>query len=127
MQFTTVNQTGNLNNASSTGQYKFTVKRSGTTSDGAFMYDQTVVVKLFKASDLSTPFATHVFGAGSILTDVQIDPTCGPGDTPCYQTNFRRGDLPGPPAASDSYVAKVYFRDVDNTEILQATASALTF
>jgi hypothetical protein len=130
VQFTDINQTGPLSgqgSSNSTGQYKFTVKRSSTTSDGAFMYDQTVVAKLFKASDLTTVIATHPFGAGAITADVQIGATCGPSSTPCYQTNFKRGDLPGPPSASDSYVVKVYFQDVDNNQVLEATASALTF
>jgi hypothetical protein len=104
---------------SCTGRFKFTVNRSNVTSDGAFMFDRTVVVKLVRTSD-NTVVATHSFGAGAIHVDVQIDAVALQ-----YQTHFRRGDVgaPGPV----THVAKVYFRDVDNNLVLQATSSSVTF
>ena len=50
---------GNLNPCA--GRFKFTVRRSNVTSDGAFMFDHTVVVKLVRVSDNGLA-ATHVFG-----------------------------------------------------------------
>ncbi len=111
-------QTGG--NGSCTGQFKFTVKRSSITSDGSFIYDHTVVVKLVRTSD-DAVMATHSYGTGSILSGVQIEAT------PVYQTHFKRGDLTGPPAVPSSYRAEVYFLDVDNNQVLQATSDPLTF
>ena len=56
-----------------TGRFKFTVKRSNVTSDGAFMFDHTVVVKLVRSDN--TIAATHVFGTGDVNDVVQIDQT----------------------------------------------------
>jgi hypothetical protein len=111
-------QTGG--NASCTGQFEFTVNRSNVTSDGAFMYDHTVVVKLIRTSD-NVVIATHSYGTTSILSDVQID------TTPHYKTHFKRGGLAGPPAAAGTYRAEVYFQDVDDNQVLQATSSNVTF
>ena len=99
-----------------TGQFKFTVKRSSITSNGAFMYDHTVVVKLVRTSD-NAVMATHSYGTGSIHSEVQID------TTPVYQTNFRRGDLAGPPTSPGTYRAEVYFLDVTTTKSCRLPAT----
>jgi hypothetical protein len=110
----------NGGNGNCGGQFKFTVKRSNITSDGAFMYDKTVVVKLVRKSD-NTVMATHAWGTGSILNQVQID------TTPIYQTNFKRSDLTGPPSGPGTYKAEVYFLDVDGNLMLQGTSNDVTF
>ena len=108
---------GNLNPCA--GRFKFTVKRSNVTSDGAFMFDHTVVVKLVRSDN--TVVATHVFGTASINDVVKIDQT-----DLVYQTNFRHSDLPGNPALT-SYKLRVYFLDVDGNLVLQAESSSLSF
>ncbi len=115
---TTACQSGG--NGNCTGQFKFAVNRSNTTSDGDFMYDKTVVVKLVRKSD-SALMATHICGTASILSQVQID------TTPLYQTNFRRSDLSGSPTTPGTYRAEVYFYDVDNNLVLQGTSDDVTF
>ena len=109
-------------NAACQGQFKFTVNRSNTTSDGAFMYDHTVLVRLIRVSD-GAEMASHSYGTGSggIQSWVQISAT------PEYQTNFKRGDLAGPPTSFGTYKAEVYFQDVDGNLMLQATRNAVTF
>jgi hypothetical protein len=102
------------------GRFKFTVKRSNVTSDGAFMFDHTVVVKLVR-SDNNSVVASHVFGTGAIHQVVQIDST-----DLVYKTTFNRGDLPASPGLV-SYQLQVYFLDVDGNLMLQATSSSLTF
>jgi hypothetical protein len=101
------------------GRFKFTVRRSNVTSDGAFMFDHTVVVKLVRSDN--TIAATHVFGTASINDVVQIDST-----KKVYQTTFRHSDLPGNPGFV-SYNLQVYFLDVDGNEMLHATSSSLAF
>jgi hypothetical protein len=101
------------------GRFKFTVRRSNVTSDGAFMFDQTVVVKLVRSDN--TIAATHAFGTGSINDVVQIDST-----NLVYHTTFKHSDLPGNPGLA-SYTLQVYFLDVDGNEMLQATSSSLAF
>ena len=101
------------------GRFKFTVKRSNVTSDGAFMFDHTVVVKLVRSDN--TVVATHVFGTTSINDVVQIDST-----GPVYKTTFRHSDLPGNPGYA-TYKLEVYFLDVDGNLMLQATSSSLSF
>jgi hypothetical protein len=108
---------GNLNPCA--GKFKFTVRRSNVTSDGHFMFDHTVVVKLVRSDN--TIAATHVFGTGSINDVVQIDST-----NLVYQTTFRHSDLPDNPGFS-SYNLRVYFLDVDGNEMLHATSSSLAF
>ncbi len=109
-----------VGNGSCTGQFKFTARRSNITSDGAFMYDKTVVVKLVRKSD-NAVMATHAWGTGAILGQVQID------TTPVYQTNFKRSDLTGPPSGPGTYRAEVYFLDVDNNLALQGKSNDVTF
>ncbi len=109
-------QTGGNSNCQ--GQFQFTVNRSSTTSDGAFMYDHTVVVKLKRVSD-SAYVASHVYGTGAVNAYVQID------TTPSYLTNFKRGDIGA--SGPFAYVAEVYFLNVDGTQMLQATSSSVTF
>jgi len=109
---------GNLNPCA--GRFKFTVRRSNVTSDGAFMFDHTVVVKLVR-SDNNNVVATHVFGTGSVNDVVQIDSV-----NLMYQTTFKHSDLPGNPGFT-AYKLQVYFRDVDGNEMLQATSSSLSF
>ncbi|MDD2582220.1 MAG: hypothetical protein PHR66_09525 [Desulfuromonadaceae bacterium] len=107
-------------NDTCTGQFQFSVNRSNVISDGAFMYDHTVVVKLVRTSD-NTEMATHSYGTTSILSVVQID------SSPIYQTNFKRSTLTGAPTGPASYRAEVYFLDVDNTLVLQGTSANVTF
>jgi len=104
-----------------TAQFKFTVKRSSTTSDGAFMFDKTVTVKLVRTSD-NFVVSTHVYGVGDIKDNVQID------STPVYQTNFVKGivfgaTLPDP----TQYKAELWFKDVDGTLVKQAESDPGTF
>jgi hypothetical protein len=119
VQFTT--QTGNINSgnpANSNGHFKFTVKRSNVTSDGAFIYDNTVVVRLIRTSD-NALIASHAVGAGGVNLNVvyTVDPS--------YETRFRRGDIGA--AASDSYKVKVLFLDVDGNLVEQAESNTVTF
>lgn len=106
-------------NANCTGQFKFTVNRSGTTSDGAFMVDQSVVVKLRDTAS-NAVVASHSYGVGAIGSYVQVDAA-----EPSYQTNFRRGDLGA--TVPKAYKAEVYFVDVDGTHVLQKTSNAVSF
>jgi hypothetical protein len=102
------------------GMFHFTVHRSSSTSDGAFMVDQTVVVKLVRVSDQAV-VASHGFSvAGSPNTFVKIATA-----DQLYQTHFVRGDLGVTVPAT--YVAEVYFRDVDGVEMLQAKSVELKF
>jgi hypothetical protein len=119
VQFTL--QAGTINSgnaANSNGHFKFTAKRSNVTSDGAFIYDNTVVVQLIRTSD-SALIATHVVGAGG------VDDTVVYTDDPTYQTRFRRGDIGA--TASDNYKVKVFFRDVDDNLVEQAESIVVTF
>lgn len=106
-------------NANCTGQFKFTVNRSSTTSDGAFMVDQSVVVKL-RDTGSNAVVASHSYGTGAIGSYVQVDTAA-----PSYQTNFRRGDWGA--TAPKAYKAEVYFVDVDGIPVLQKTSNAVTF
>jgi hypothetical protein len=119
--FTQADQIGG-NNANSTGRFAFTVKRSALTSDGASMYDRTVVVKLVRTSD-NTVVATHVYGTGDIKAYVQIDAT-DPAN-PVYQTRFKRGDIGA--SASNTYKARVFFLDVDGTLVQQVESAPVSF
>ena len=117
VQFTT--QTGNINSGNpgnSNGHFKFTVKRSNVTSDGAFMYDNTVVVRLIRTSD-NAVMATHILGGGVFSHVVYAGAA--------YETKFKRGDIGA--SASDSYKVKVLFFDVDNNLAEQAESNAVTF
>ncbi|HUX28356.1 MAG TPA: hypothetical protein VMV39_06185, partial [Terracidiphilus sp.] len=100
------------------GQFQFTVNRSNITSDGAFMFDHTVVVKLLDSSD--NVVATHAYGTGAISANVQIDAT-----VPVYQTTFVRSDIGASNPAT--YKAEVYFVNVDGSLMLQATSTSVTF
>lgn len=117
-------QTGG--NGSCTGQIKFTVNRGTTTqdgaSDGAFMKDETVVVKLCKATDSTclSPVAAHIYGSTSIQSVVQIDTSA-----PAYQTNFVRNDIGA--SAPAAYFVQVWFTNVDAQPMLEATSSQFTF
>jgi len=104
---------------SCSGKFKFTVKRSNVTSDGAFMFDHTVIVKLVRSDN--TVAATRAFGTGSINDVVQIDSA-----NLVYQTTFKHSDLPGSPGFA-TYKLEVYFLDVDGNEMLHATSSSLSF
>ena len=109
---------GNLNPCA--GQFKFTVRRSNVTSDGAFMFDHTVVVKLVR-SDNTLCGDARLRNRRSINNVVQIDQT-----NLVYQTNFKHSDLPGNPGLT-SYKLRVYFLDVDGNLVLQAESSSLSF
>jgi hypothetical protein len=107
-------------NSACTGQFEWTANRSSTTSDGAFMYDHTVVAVLRKVSNNSI-VATHVYGTSAVTSVVQITPT------PSYLTHFKRGDLPGPPSVPVAYYVEVYYLNIDGTLDLQTTSVSLTF
>jgi hypothetical protein len=118
VQFTT--QTGMINSgnpANSNGHFQFTAKRSNYTSDGKFIYDETVVVQLIRTSD-NLLIASHVLGAG---VNSHVVYTA----TPSYETKFRRGDIGA--TASDSYKVKVLFLDVDNNLVEQKESNTVTF
>lgn len=122
-------QEGHINNGqpnNSVGRFKFEVRRSSVTSDGAFMYDHTVVVQLVRTSDNTVMRAHTFFGPGS---GVQNRVLIEDGDTinAVYHTNFRRGDLAGPPSGSDSYKAVVLFEDVDGNLVVQAESNPVSF
>ena len=106
------------------GTFKFLVNRSNVTSDGAFMYDRTVVAKLIRASD-SALVGTHTFGTTDPKDVVKIDDP----DTvnAKYHTVFRHIDLIGSPSGLQSYRLDVYFVDVDGTEMLQGSSATLSF
>jgi hypothetical protein len=124
VQFTTANvpnpNCATAGNGSCHVQLKFAVNRSNSTSDGAFMFDKTVKVVLALSSDPSVVKATHVYGIGSINSDVQIDES-----VPEYKTTFRRDGTDA--TGARTYVAKVYFKDVDGNWMLQASSAAVTF
>jgi hypothetical protein len=105
-------------NSSCTGQFAWTVNRSSITSDGAPMWDKTVVAKLRRVSD-DVVVATHFFGTGDIKDVVQI------GDDVVYKSNFRRGDVGG--SGPTGYRVDVYFLNVDGVLMLQATSNTVTF
>lgn len=95
-------------------KFHFTVRRS----DDTFMYDKTVVVKLFKQNgEIWSPVGTnHPYGtvADDIKNNVQIDAT-----VPEYKTQFHG-------LSSGTYKAEVWFMDVDGTEIKQAESNQVT-
>jgi hypothetical protein len=105
------------------GRFKFTVRRSNVTSDGAYMYDHTVVVKLVRSDNVVV--ATHVFGADGPPHEVVKIDSSDP-LKPVYQTTFKHNDLPGNPGWA-SYTLQVYFLDVDGNLMLQATSASLAF
>ena len=105
-------------NDNCTGQFAWTVNRSSVTSDGAPMWDKTVVAQLRRVSD-DTVVATHTFGTGDIKAWVKID------DEVVYSTHFRRGDFGGSGPAG--YRVDVYFLDVDGVLKLQATSNTVIF
>lgn len=112
-------QTGQINTgnpSNSNGHFIFTADRSSVTSDGAFMYDNTVKVELHKASDNSL-VATHTLGAGVQANVVYSGAS--------YETKFLRGDIGA--TASDSYYVLVFFMDVDGNYAQQAKSSNVTF
>lgn len=120
VQFTT--QTGSINNGNpgqSNGHFKFTAKRSNTTSDGAFMYDQTVLVELRKTSDDSL-VATHTRTSGSGVNEAVVFAS-----DPAYETRFRRADIGV--SAADNYYARVLFMDVDGNLVQQAVSNNVNF
>ena len=110
--------TGGTSNC--TGQFQFTLRRSSVTSDGAFMFDQTVRVELVNTAS-NAVVAAHTYGTGDIKAWVQIDAAAFQ-----YQTNFRRGDIAGA-VSSATYEAKVYCKDVDGNWMLQGTSPTVTF
>jgi hypothetical protein len=112
--------------ANSVGRFKFEVLRSGVTSDGAFMYDHTVVVRLVRISDNAVMREHTFFGPGSGVQNQVVIESPDTVDA-VYHTNFRRGDLAGSPSGSDSYKAVVLFEDVDGNLIVQAESVPVTF
>ena len=96
--------------------FQFTVMRSSVSSDGAFMFDHTVVVNLVRNSD-SVVVASHPYGTMAVTSYTQIIPS-----VPTYQTTFNH-----PGGAVQAYHAEVYFVNVDGTATLQATSTSLSF
>lgn len=100
-----------------TGRFKFSVKRS----DGTFMYDKTVMVKLVRISD-SNVIASHTYGTEDIKDVVQIT------TDPIYQTHFRKEDIFSSPLPEQTqYRAEVWFMDVDGNLVKQAESGAVIF
>jgi hypothetical protein len=108
---------------------KFTVNRSGTISDGAFMVDETVAVALRTGTSPgsdptdSTYSLVHYFGCGAVGSNVQIITgtgvsTCGTSTTDTYQTDFSNITV-------NTYYADVWFKDVDGTWRLEGTSGAM--
>ena len=102
---------------------KFLMNRSNITSDGAFMYDETIVLKLVRVSD-NVVMATHVFGTGDPKDVVKLDAA----DTPNaeYHTMFRH-DLAGLPDALGTYRVDIYVLDVDGNAMFQGSSDAISF
>jgi hypothetical protein len=96
--------------------FQFTVTRSGISSDGAFMYDHTVVVVLVRNSD-NAVVATHPYCNTAVTTCTQIDST-----VPTYLTVFGH-----PGGIVQAYHAEVWFINVDGTLTKQATSISLSF
>ena len=114
--------------------YQMKAKRSNITSDGAFMFDTTVVLKLVRTSD-NVVVATHSCNnascnGGAINTYVQIDDT-----NKVYKTHFKHNDIdldsntPGvqEPATINEYRVDVFFMDVDGNMMFQGSSQPLTF
>lgn len=96
---------------------KFTANRSAVTSDGAFMYDKTVVVRLVYASDNSLA-AERAYGTGDIKDYVQIN-----GD-PAYETHIYR---PASVTTVKAYKVQVFFKDVDGNLMKMAESGSVNF
>jgi hypothetical protein len=107
--------------------YHFDANRSSQTSDGAFMYDQTVLVNLVRGANASSnscsssslAVQSHPYGTGSINSNTQISAT------PDYQTKFDGKDSSVVPFGS--YVAQACFLDVDGNPDLQGTSPSTSF
>lgn len=107
------------------GDFKFKSRRSNVTSDGAFVYDHTVVVRIVRVSD-SAVMDTHTLFSGSGVIEQVVLEGIDTADA-LYHTTFRRANLTGPPGAADSYKAVVLFEDVDGNLVVQAESNAVTF
>lgn len=107
-----------LTNPGCAAQVRFTAKRSLATSDGAFMFDTTVVTKVVRKSD-GVVMDTHTYSASGDPKDaVKFDLT-----GPQYMTTHRRTEFDVAAAATNvDYTVKIYFRDVDGNLSLQGTA-----
>lgn len=128
---------GNANNPQfgpCNAMYQLKAKRSAATSDGAFMFDTTVVLKLVRTSD-NVVVATHICASancngGAIHGNVQIDET-----NKLYKSHFRHSDLDADPntagqqvpATLNEYRLDVYFMDVDGNLMLQGSSQPLMF
>lgn len=106
---------------------KFSAKRSGTISDGAFMADETVAVAVRTGTNpggdptSSSYTSVHYYGCGAVGSNVQIvglsSAACSSG-TDTFQTNFS-----GIPI--NTYYADVWFKDVDGTWRLEGSSGAM--
>ena len=103
-------------NAKCMATYHFAANRSGTASDGAFMFDHSVDVQLYHSATL---VADHSYGTGSINSYVQLNT-----GVPDYETKF---ELPAGTKGTGTYSANVYFTDVDGNPMLQAVDSNVSF
>ncbi len=104
-------------------QFQFTVNRSSTTSDGAFMVDQTVVVKLIKTDAGEVEVDSHSFGTGSPHENVKIDTTSLDEADWVYKTNFKTNTSTAGPG---QYKAEVWFKDVDNNDVKQGESEPIS-
>jgi len=119
----------NPNNQNASGNsnvmLKFTATRAApTSSDEAFMYDHTVVVRLLLTDN--TLVAEHSYGAGAVSDDVQI--LSSPSES--YQTKFVRKDLKigGVTVTSvRDYKLQIFFEDVDGALMKMAESGTVTF
>jgi hypothetical protein len=93
-------------------QIHFTAKRSTDTSDGKFMFDETVVVQLWQGSTMKEQ---HGYGTASLTSEVQIDTT----GSPFYKTQFHG-------LANGTYTIRVFFRDIDGNLMEQGTGITFT-
>jgi hypothetical protein len=97
-------------------ELNFVANRSNSSSDGAFMFDHTVIVALLDSSN--NVVATHPYGVGSVSAFTQINPL-----VPMYLTTFIHPT--GKPI--QTYHAVVYFVNIDGSLVAQATSDPLTF
>jgi hypothetical protein len=107
--------------------FQFDANRSSVTSDGAFMYDQTVTLNLVSSanatssscSNSSLAVQSHPYGTASINSHTQIS------TTPDYQTKFDGSHASVVPFGS--YVAQACFLDVDGNPDLQGSSPSTNF
>ena len=121
----------NPNFNSCNGMFEFKAKRSNITSDGAFMFDTTVVLKMVRTSDnvvVATHACTGSCTGGAIHANVQINES-----NKLYKSHFKHSDLDTDPNTAgiqapttlNEYRVDVYFMDVDGNQTFQGSCPAL--